>query len=124
MVETDVHFPTDINLLYDAIRKMIEECTKLSQTNGLNGWRQSAYNIRQFKKKYRLVQKLKHSTSKNQKKKKKKEDEIRQQHEIYLNEAYNYMNRAKQTRKILQEEYYRNALAINSLNNYIEHASL
>ena len=124
VVETDGNEPTDINLLYDAIRKMIEECTKLSQTNGLNGWRQSAYNIRQFKKKYRLVQKLKHSTSKNQQKKKKKEDEIRQQHEIYLNEAYDYMNRAKQTRKVLQEEDYRNALAINSLNNYIEHASL
>ena len=103
VVETDVHFPTDINLLYDAIRKMIEECAKLSQTNGLNGWRQSAYNIRQFKKKYRLVQKLKHSTSKDEKKKTKKEDKIHQEHENYLNDAYDYINRAKQTRKILKE---------------------
>jgi hypothetical protein len=120
VVETDVHFPTDINLLYDAIRKMREECTKLNQTNGLNGWRQSTYNIRQFKKKYRLVQKLKHSTSKDEKKKKQKEDEIRQQHEIYLNDAYDYLNRAKQTRTLLKEAILNPP--IDNLNSYIKHA--
>jgi len=122
VVETDVHFPTDINLLYDAIRKMIEECAKLSQTNGLNGWRQSVYNIRQFKKKYRKVQKLKHSTSKDKDKKQNKEDEIRKEHKNYLTQAEDYMNRAKQTRKELKEEYHLDDSAIENLNNYIEHA--
>lgn len=122
VVETDVHFPTDINLLYDAIRKMIEECAELSQKNGLNGWRQSAYNIRQFKKKYRKVQRLKHSTSKDENKQKSKENEIRQEHENYLNDAYDYMNRAKQTRKELKEEYHLDDPAVDNLNNYIEHA--
>jgi hypothetical protein len=77
---------------------MIEECAKLSQVHGLNGWRKEAYNIRQFKKKYRKVQKLKHSTSKDENKQKIKENEIRQEHENYLNPAKDYMNRAKQTR--------------------------
>ncbi|EDN70636.1 Transposase, IS4 [Beggiatoa sp. PS] len=72
VVETDGNEPTDVNLLYDAIRKMIEECAKLSKTSDLDGWRQSAYHIRQFKQKYRLVQKLKHSTSKDENKKKRK----------------------------------------------------
>jgi hypothetical protein len=120
VVETDVHFPTDINLLYDAIRKMREECAKLSKTNDLNDWRQSAYQIRQFKKKYRLVQKLKHSTSKDENKKKKKEAEVRQQHEIYLNLAYDYMNRAKQTRTLLKEALLNPP--IDNLNHYIKHA--
>ena len=122
MVETDGNEPTDINRLYDAIRKMIEECAKLSQTNGLNGWRQSAYQIRQFKKKYRLVQKLKHSTSKDKKKKKQKEAEIHQAHENYLNDAYDYMNRAKQTRTLLKEAL--DNPPIDNLNDYIKHASL
>lgn len=121
VVETDVHFPTDINLLYDAIRKTIEECANLSQKNGLNGWRQSAYNIRQFKKKYRKVQRLKHSTSKDENKKKNKEDEIRQEHESYLNDASNYLNRAKQTRKQLKEECQIEDSAIENLNDYIGH---
>ena len=99
---------------------MIEECTKLNKNNGLNGWRQSIYNIRQFKKKYRLVQKLKHSTSKDEKKKKQKEDEIRQQHEIYLNDAYDYLNRAKQTRTLLKEALLNPP--IDNLNSYIKHA--
>ena len=101
---------------------MIEECAKLSQTNELNGWRQFVYKIRQFKKQYRLVQKLKRSTSKDEKSIQKKEDEIRQQHEIYLNEAYESMNRAKQTRTFLKEALLNPP--INDLNDYIRHASL
>ena len=31
VVKTDVHYPTDINLLFDAIRKTIEECARLSK---------------------------------------------------------------------------------------------
>lgn len=120
VVETDVHFPTDINLLYDAIRKMIEECAKLSQTNGLNGWRQSAYNIRQFKKKYRIVSKLKHSTSKDDHSQKAKEDEICEKHKNYLNDAYNYLNRAKQTHKQLEKCQLEDK-AMENLNNYIGH---
>ena len=65
VVETDVHFPTDINLLLDAVRKMIETCANLCQDEGLSDWRQSAYNIRQFKKSYRRVQQLKRSTAKD-----------------------------------------------------------
>jgi len=63
VVETDVHFPTDINLLLDAIRKVIEISAKLAEVNNLPGWRQHRYHYRQLKKKYRKVQRLKHSTS-------------------------------------------------------------
>jgi hypothetical protein len=42
VVETNVHFPTDINLLLDAIRKTIDTCVKLSEENDLSGWRQHA----------------------------------------------------------------------------------
>ncbi|MCP4874857.1 MAG: ISNCY family transposase, partial [Gammaproteobacteria bacterium] len=48
VLETDVHFPTDTNLLYDAIRKIIETCADLARANGLSEWRQSAYNVLQF----------------------------------------------------------------------------
>lgn len=61
VVKTDVHFPTDINLLLDAVRKTIDTCVKLCDHNELGGWRQHAYHQRQFKKQYRQVQRLKHS---------------------------------------------------------------
>jgi IS5 family transposase len=61
VVETDVHFPTDINLLHDAIRKTIECSAQISDKLSLKGWRQSKYNLRQFKKLYRKIQQLKRS---------------------------------------------------------------
>jgi hypothetical protein len=73
VLKTDVHFPTDINLLYDAIRTLIHLCVKWDKHHttstgsgqALPGWRQHAHNLRQFKRLYRKLQKLNHSTSKN-----------------------------------------------------------
>ena len=39
VLETDVHYPTDANLLWDAARKCIEISTTLSDTFSLEGWR-------------------------------------------------------------------------------------
>lgn len=39
VVETDVHFPTDINLLWDAIRKTLQTCARWSKAHGLTEWR-------------------------------------------------------------------------------------
>ena len=71
VVETDVHFPTDINLLLDAIRKVIEISAELSSTKSYrDGDKQLPQ--RQFKRQYRKVQRLKHSTSKDETKNSKK----------------------------------------------------
>ena len=56
MVETNVHYPTDISLLYDAMRKVIELTASLSIKQGLSDWRQSKYNVRQIKRQVRLTQ--------------------------------------------------------------------
>lgn len=37
VIETNVHFPTDLNLLWDSVRKVLDTVEKL--TNGSNGWR-------------------------------------------------------------------------------------
>ena len=73
VVETHVHYPTDINLLWDAMRKTIEIAAEQSSTYGLTEWRQSAYNLRQLKKLYRQAQKLKHSSSKDEAKRQDKQ---------------------------------------------------
>lgn len=43
VVETDVHYPTDINLLFDAMRKVITLIAALCTLCGLSGWRQSKH---------------------------------------------------------------------------------
>ena len=55
VVETDVHYPTDLNLLYDAVRKTIEISHDLAETAGLAGWRQAHYWLRQAKRALRTV---------------------------------------------------------------------
>jgi hypothetical protein len=40
VLKTDVHFPTDINLLWDAVRKSILLCEKAADQYPIDGWRQ------------------------------------------------------------------------------------
>ncbi len=98
VVETDVHYPTDINLLWDAIRKLIEIIAGLCAEIGLTEWRQSAYQLRQFKKLYRRVQRLKHSTSKDPDKRAAKQEDVRAAHRTYLEQAEALLARVRETR--------------------------
>jgi len=98
VVETDVHYPTDINLLWDAIRKLIEILAGLCEELGITEWRQSAYRLRQFKKLYRQVQRLKHSTSKDPDKRAAKQEDVRAAHRTYLEQAEALLVRVRETR--------------------------
>ena len=119
VVKTDVHYPTDINLLYDAMRKTIEEIAALSEQCGLTSWRQSAYNIKKLKKLYRKIQKLKHSTSKDDVKRKTQEEAIKQAHQAYLEQAEYYLERVRATRPQLDKLLF---VSIIALDGYIGHA--
>ena len=57
VVETNVHYPTDTNLLFDAMRKVIQQTAILCESNDLSDFRQYAYNIRQLKNSMRTAQK-------------------------------------------------------------------
>ena len=39
-VETDVHYPTDVSLLWDAMRCSIREAARAARRHGIDGWRQ------------------------------------------------------------------------------------
>jgi len=56
VVETDVHYPTDANLLVDALRKIIVLSARVSRRYGLAGWGKSGYNLRQVRRWLRAVQ--------------------------------------------------------------------
>lgn len=58
VVETDVHFPTDINLLWDAARKVLKLTHRLSNEVGIDGWRQAPHQLRKVKQLFRAVQKV------------------------------------------------------------------
>ena len=55
VVETDVHYPTDIGLLYDSMRCVIRETTRAAQKCGLAGWRQHKHLEREVRKRFNRV---------------------------------------------------------------------
>ena len=120
VVKTDVHFPTDTNLLFDSVRKMIETCAFLCTIYCILGWRQSAFNIEQFKKLYRKVQRLRHSTSKNEKKRQARTEAIRTAHEAYLALAEFFLKRAQATRDQLHEVHGVPLAMLADLSSYID----
>ena len=62
-MKTNVHYPTDANLLSDACRKIIEFATTLASGHKQLQWRQNKFLLAQHKKRYHKVRNLKHSTS-------------------------------------------------------------
>lgn len=64
-MKTDVHFPTDINLLWDAARKSIEISCVLADQQNLSGWRKASEWKKKVKSESRILQKVKSSGGKN-----------------------------------------------------------
>lgn len=122
VVETDVHYPTDINLLLDAIRKVVfligRECAEL----GITEWRQHRHIFKKIKKLFNKVRRLKRSTSKDEDKKAKREQLIIESHKQYVDVVKSYVTRAKQSIRILNEMEVGNVAHLMVIESYILHA--
>jgi transposase, IS5 family len=122
VVETHVHFPTDINLLWDALRKTIQISAQFCTVYDLTEWRQSRHLLRTIKKNYRLIQKLKHSTSKDEIKRQVKQDEIKEAHRVYIEQAQYFVQRARTTSQRLQNDHGVTSNQLTELEGYLTHA--
>ena len=93
VVETDVHFPTDINLLFDAVRVMIRLIAGLCSSLGIDEWRQHVYCIGKIKRYYRVIMMLKRSTSKDEDKKAERDQKIEDAYTDYLELVISYVKK-------------------------------
>lgn len=82
-----MHYPTDINLLFDATRKVIELTARLGSDQGLPDWRQHAYNVRHLKRHLRAAQNAKHSKARNEAQKATNDTRMIEAHKTYLEVA-------------------------------------
>jgi len=82
VLETDVHYPTDINLLWDAARKSIDILSSLYEQVGLQGWRKKAYWKRELKTLMRKLSKINKAGGAN------KTERLIEAAECYLDAAY------------------------------------
>ncbi len=94
-VETDVHFPTDINLLFDALRKTVTLIMALCGLTKTGDWRKGKSILGDAKKLFRHTQRLKHSSSKDEKKKAERRELIKRAHFAYIKFAQWIVDRWK-----------------------------
>lgn len=113
VVETDVHFPTDINLLWDSMRKMITRIALIFSDLGLTEWRQSDYILRKIKKLFRKANKLKRS---------KNQAESIIAHQTYIDTAMGYILRTRRDIEIVRAMGYESILQLAAVEQYIAHA--
>jgi hypothetical protein len=97
VVETNVHYPTDINLLYDAMRKVITLTARWCEQQEASDWRQHQYNVRHLKRLLRGAQSKKRSKAQSEEQKKKNEALCIEAHQAYLDVAERYLNKAQAT---------------------------
>ena len=123
MVETDVHYPTDTNLLFDALRKVISLSAQASKEYGLMGWGKSAYNLRQVKRLFRRTQQVKPSTSPNAQKRAKRDKDRKKAYRKYLKQAEVLVQRGEETLSMLPEEAEGTPLAVAvEIERFLVHA--
>jgi IS5 family transposase len=122
VVETDVHYPTDINLLLDAMRKVILLIMALCDDLGVSGWRKGLYNLKKVKRCFRKAQQLKRSTSKDKTKRAKREQLVMDAHMAYVELANSFIDRAKETINSISSTNLMAHLRIAEIQKYIAHA--
>ena len=101
VVETDVHFPTDINLLLDAVRKVVFIIGRLCFELGITDWRQYKHLFKKVGKAFAAARKLKRSTSRDETVRQKREELIKDVHGQYVDLVESLVARAKRTLSIL-----------------------
>jgi len=125
VVETDVHYPTDTNLLFDAMRKIITGIAIICSEGEISAGRQSHKNIGRVKGLRRIIKKLNYSTSKDEAKKKAREEFIVAKHQDYINSCQCFILKTKETIRILREMGILSQFQdfrLTTVEEYIRHA--
>jgi hypothetical protein len=121
VVETNVEYPTDTRLLFDALRKAIELLNRLCQRYEVDESIDPS-ELRRLKKLLRRLQKLKHSTSKDESKQTARQQEIIQAHQAYLDLARELLERTEFSLANLEKNDGAYKDKILKIKEFINHA--
>ena len=124
VVETHVHYPTDINLLYDAMRKIITLTGRWCEQKQVSDWRQHQHNVRHLKRLMRKAQNARRRKAKAEEQKQKNEALTKEAYQAYLDVAERYLSKAQATLAKLEtisiDEY--DVLRKLEIDGYVRHA--
>ena len=83
VLETNVHFPTDLNLALDSARKSIQDSATFANKHNLSGWRKSEAIYRNIKSTHLRITRIQHGGGKH------KQERLHKQVKQYLSELEN-----------------------------------
>ena len=103
--ETNVHFPTDFNLLKDSVRKILSLGSDLANEFKISGWRETASQLNKFRSLYNRLSKMRHSNSQKEVQKERRRQEIEVAVRFYLKVAQAHLLKARALYKYLDDQY-------------------
>jgi transposase, IS5 family len=122
VVELHVHFPTDINLLWDALRKTMTLTMRLCDDLNIKGWREGESNLKKIKKQFLKIQRMKHSSSKDPAKKQQRDELIIDSHLQYLKMALCVIEKARYALENIETADFVVDLRIKQIAKFIRDA--
>jgi len=117
VLETNIHFPTDLNLLYDCLRKCLDMIEKLQDQTGLTGWRKIKHIRKTIKSTFRATS---HQVFKG-----KKEEQKKQSVKQYLQQAGELVQRLEyviNNYSVTTENIPAAVILLTSLEHYKKYA--
>ena len=109
VVETDVHYPTDVNLLWDAMRCLIRETGRAAVKHAVGGWRQWRHLSREVRKLFNGVRSTRRA--------KRRPERV----EAYLERCRGLVERAAATVDTLRDEGVASS-TYQTIQGFIAHA--
>ena len=103
VVETDVHYPTDVNLLWDAMRCLLRELGHAARKHPIKGWRQWRHLTQEVKKCFNKVRSTRRAKS--------RPDRV----EAYLERCWHLVGRAEDSCKELEQAGVAQSITIQAL---------
>ncbi len=114
VVESNVHFPTDYNLLWDSARKTLDMVTKTQDRNNLPGWRKVKNWRSDLKNKMRALGRANASGGKG------KQDRVKKATRIYLTKARALYSKIEKSRKDFPRENVADMIIIMEMERFMD----
>lgn len=127
VVHSNVHYPTDINLLLDAMRKSIQGIATLADELNLLGWRKAVHNADRIRRECRALQRMKHSTSNKPEVKEKRQRQIMDCHGDYVDLCRRMLDKVDGTLNQIADEQLPlsivQSLKMDEIRRFMGHAT-
>jgi IS5 family transposase len=122
VVKSNVHYPTDTSLLFDAMKFLINLIGALANKHGISGWREDKYYIRKIKTLKRKVSSIRRSTSKRDEVTIKRERLIEETHRDLMILCQFMLSKLNSTLASLEHSNYIKAEQVALFHEFKEHA--